>query len=602
MIHSPSKLKAKSAPKISLPKERKPATSSNRYTLAGVFVLLLALIIIIRLAMLMIFDHEYYKKLALGSQEVSSELVAKRGEIFMQDTRTGEKYPLAINRDYFTLFADTRQIKDDESASSTTKLLAELFAYNDEKKQKVYTQLSKRTDPYEPIENKVDETTMNQLKEKNIPGLHFTRKPYRFYPEMELAASVVGFVGKNDKGLDTGRYGVEGYFQKELSGQSGFVEGAKTAGGRLIALSGLKLQESQNGANITLTIDRTLQFEACKKLREGLVEYQASSASLIIMDPLTGAIRAMCSIPDFNPNEYTKVDSAEVFNNTSIFTSYEPGSIFKPIAMAAALNEGLINPHTPFHDPGVRADICKTPIRNAEFKVYNDTDMSGVLEDSINTGMIWIAEHLGTKKFREYVEQFGFGVKTGIEMDTESSGTIESLSKNKKQQSIDCYTATGSFGQGLTVTPLQMVAAYAAIANGGHLMKPYIVDTLEYSDGKVQKTKPQEIRQVLNTKTAALLSGMLVNVVELGHAKAAHTAEYYIGGKTGTAQIPGPGGYTDETIHSFVGFAPVGDPKFVMIVKYEKPQRKYAESTAVPVFKQISDFILNYYQVKPNRN
>src|SRR3989338_2786374 len=319
------------------------------------------------------------------------------------------------------------------------------------------------------------------------------------------------------------------------------------------------------------------------------------------MDPYTGAVRAMCSFPDFDPNNYGAVQNIRSYNNSTIFTPYEPGSIFKAIAMAAALNEGLVEPQSPFFDPGVRADLCKTPIRNAENKSYNDTNMTGILTDSINTGMIYIVEKLGTSRFMDYVEKFGFGVKSGIELDTETPGNIESLTKNKKSNKIDCYTATGSFGQCLTVTPLQMVAAYAAIANGGLLMSPYIVDEITQADGKVIKTKAKEVHRVLSERAASLLSGMLVNVVENGHAKAAKSKEYYVAGKTGTAQIPGPGGYTADTIHSFVGFAPVDHPKYVMIVKYEKPERKYAESTAVPVFSDISDFLLQYYEVMPGR-
>lgn len=599
VIYSPSRLHQRAEPAKKVPLKRAPM-GERRFTYASLIILLLASLITFRLAQLMIVDHSSYKKLALNTQEVSSKLLPKRGEIFLQDTRSGEKYPLAVNRDYFLLFADTREIGSYDTASSVLKTLSDTFSYDDKKREKVAEQLNKRTDPYEPIEDKVEESVMNALKDKKLPGIHFVRKPFRYYPENNLAANVVGFVRKSDSGQPKGSYGIEGFFEKELSGEAGYVLGAESAGGRLIALSGLDLQDSKDGANITLTVDRTLQFEACKRLLAGMKEYQATSAGLIIMDPKTGAIRAMCSFPDFNPNEYNKVSSAEDYNNSTIFTSYEPGSIFKTITMAAALNEGLISPTTPFYDTGSREGLCSKPIRNAENKIYKDTNMTGVLEDSINIGMIHIAEQLGTKRFREYVEQFGFGVKEGIELDTESSGTIDSLSKNKKQ-SIDCYTATASFGQGLTVTPLQMVSAYAAIANGGKLMKPYIVDTIEYSNGKREKTKPQEVRQVLTSKAASLLSGMLVNVVENGHAQQARSETHYIGGKTGTAQIPGPGGYTEDTIHSFVGFGPVGDPKYVMIVKYEKPQRKYAESTAVPVYSDISKFILDYYQVPPNR-
>ncbi len=571
-----------------------------RFRIAVGVIIVLCLIMLARLGMLMVVDHDMYKERAFGIQEVSAELAPKRGEIFLQDTRNQKKYPLAVNRDYFLLFADTREIGSYETASTVLKSLLEFFPYDDQKIQKVFSQLNKKGDPYEPLEDKIDEGLMLKIKEKNIPGIHFTRKALRYYPENTLASSVVGFLGKDNNGNPKGNYGIEGYFEKELSGESGFVEGSKSAGGGVITLPGLKLQESKNGANIILTIDRTLQFEACKRLADGMKEFEASSAALVILDPMSGAIRAMCSVPDFNPNEYNKVESASVYNNATIFTPYEPGSIFKPITMAAALNEKLLNPSTPFYDSGVREGVCSKPIRNAENKSYQDTTMLGVLENSINTGMIFIAEQLGTTRFREYVEQFGFGLKTGIELETEISGTIESLSKNKKQ-SIDCYSATASFGQGLTATPLQMVAAYGAIANGGHLMQPYIVDTIEYSDGKIIKTEPKEIRQVLESRSAQLLSGMLVNVVEKGHAIRARSDAHYIAGKTGTAQIPGPGGYTEDTIHSFVGFAPVSNPKYVMIVKYEKPQRKYAESTAVPVYGDISKFILDYYQVPPDR-
>ena len=601
MIHSPSK-RAPAAPaiKIAAPKLVKIAHPDARFRYAAVWVILIGLVLIGRLALLMIVQHESYKQLAFDSQEISSKIVPKRGEIFLQDTRNGEKFPLAINKDYYQMFADTRQIGSYEIASSVTKILGDLFVYDDEKKAKVFEQLSKRTDPYEPLEQKVDEILMIKIKEMKLDGIHFTPKPYRFYPEIELAAPIIGFVGKDEKGNDRGRYGIEGYWNKELSGESGFIEGSKSAGGGLIALSGLKIQDSKDGANIILTIDRTLEFEACKQLEAGMQEHKASSAALIIMDPMTGAIRAMCSYPGFNPNEYGKIDSTESYNNTAIFRSYEPGSIFKPIAMGAALNEGRVNPETHFFDKGFNDEVCARPIRNAENKSYNNTNMIGILEDSINTGMIFVAEQLGTKKFREYVERFGFGAKTGIELDTESAGVIESLDKNKKEK-IDCYTATGSFGQGLTVTPLQMVTAYAAIANGGHLMKPYIVDKREYADGRVEQTTPMVVREVLTKKSAELLAGMLVNVVENGHAKRTKSEQYYIGGKTGTAQIPGPGGYSEDTIHSFVGFGPVGDPKYVMIVKYEKPDKKYAESTAVPVFAKISKFMLDYYQATPNK-
>lgn len=592
--------------KRSLFSEKKHAHRNNYDRRIQLFFLALCglfLLVTGRLFSLMVINGDFYKKLAAGTQEFYAELLPKRGEVFTQDSRSGEKFPLALNKESYLLYADTRQIKSDDEAKVILDQLTSIFHYDGTRTSTIWASLNKRSDPYEPIEKKVEQDQMEKIKAMKLPGIAFIKIPTRFYPEGNLAGAVIGFVSNNDQNRPIGKYGIESYFQKELAGKEGEITGAAAHGGGWIPFDTrlFRSSDAEDGANITLTIDRTIEFNACTRLYQGMIEYNATSASLVIMDPYTGAVRAMCSFPDFDPNNYGAVQNIRSYNNSTIFTPYEPGSIFKAIAMAAALNEGLVEPQSPFFDPGVRADLCKTPIRNAENKSYNDTNMTGILTDSINTGMIYIVEKLGTSRFMDYVEKFGFGVKSGIELDTETPGNIESLTKNKKSNKIDCYTATGSFGQGLTVTPLQMVAAYAAIANGGLLMSPYIVDEITQADGKVIKTKAKEVHRVLSERAASLLSGMLVNVVENGHAKAAKSKEYYVAGKTGTAQIPGPGGYTADTIHSFVGFAPVDHPKYVMIVKYEKPERKYAESTAVPVFSDISDFLLQYYEVMPGR-
>lgn len=575
-------------------------SSDPRLHLSTLICLGIVLVIMIRLFVLMILQHGFYVALAAGSHEIYSQLFPQRGEIFGQDSRTGEEYPLAINKDMFLVYADTRLITDDETAEDVAEKLAEVFSYDDEKKLEVFMKLQKRDDPYEPIEQKVEESVVDRLKEMNLAGIGFVRKPHRFYPETNLAANVIGFVGKDEEGRDVGRYGIEGYWQKELGGDGGFFEGFRSAVGSWIPLAGKNFKEAEDGADILLTIDRTVQYKACERLRAARDEYGAQSASLIIMDPYTGAIRSMCSLPDFDPNIYNEVESIDIYNNTTIFTPYEPGSIFKPIGMAAVLEEELVTPESTFRDPGSRGGICSKPIKNSDDKVYEIETMSGILENSINTGMVYVAEKLGKKKFRSYVEDFGFGIKEGVELDSEVTGTIDSLSQNKGDE-IDCYAATASFGQGITATPLQMVTAFSAIANGGKLMKPYIVQEIRYSDGKKEKIQPKEIKRVIAGRTASLLSGMLVNVVDSGHAGLAGVDGYYVAGKTGTAQIAGPGGYTDETNHSFVGFAPVDAPAFVMIIKFEKPKRAYSATTAAPVFGDIAKFLLQYYQVAPER-
>jgi cell division protein FtsI/penicillin-binding protein 2 len=352
--------------------------------------------------------------------------------------------------------------------------------------------------------------------------------------------------------------------------------------------------------NLVLTIDRTLQFEACKILEEQRRFYQAETAALIIMDPNTGAIKTMCSSPILDLNKYNQVESGDAYNNQAVYTSYEPGSVFKPIIMSAALNEGVITPDTTFVDTGSVEVGCKKPIYNAELKSYGLQTMTGILENSINVGMVFVANKLGKEKFKDYVGAYGFGVKTGIELDTETDGTIDSLSISKNNN-IDCYTATASFGQGITATPLQLVNAFATIANGGKFMRPYIVEKKIYPNGKEEITKPREIKTILDKRTANLLSGMLVRVIDTGQASNAKVPGYYMAGKTGTAQIAEKGQYTAETNHTFIGFGPVDDPKFVMLVKFGKPKVNYSSSTAAPTFGKVAQFIMQYYHIPPSR-
>lgn len=572
----------------------------RRIRMAAFVFSFIGVVVIVRLVMIMLVQHGFYTALAAGSQEIYAQLFPKRGEVFLQDSRTKEEYPLAMNRDFFVLYVDTREFETDNDAEYVAEQLAAVLGYDDEEKLALYLKINKRDDPYEPVEQKIDEELKQVISEKSLKGVGFVRTAHRIYPEGTLAAQTIGFVGKDEDGKDVGRYGLEGYWQQELGGSGGFFAGAKSAGGGWIPLAGRNFRAAEDGADLLMTLDRTLQFVACDELQKSMEEYGAQSASLIIMDPRTGAIRAMCSLPAFDPNVYNKVESIEVFNNKSIFTPYEPGSIFKPIAMAAALEEELFTPDTYFYDSGSTDEVCDTPIKNAGGKIYEDQTMTGVLENSINTGMVEVAERLGKNRFRDYIESFGFGTKVGIALDSEVSGTIESLYRNKKDR-VDCYTATASFGQGLTVTPLQMVTAFGAIANGGELLRPYVVEEVRYANGKVDVTSPTVIRQVLGRRAASLVGGMMVSVIDSGQAGSAGVPGYYIAGKTGTAQIAEAGGYSEETNHSFIGYGPVDDPRFVMIVKFEKPERKYSASTAAPTFGKVAKFVLDYYQVAPGR-
>lgn len=570
---------------------------NNQIRVVSVIVLLMALVIVARLFVLQVVERNYYSALALNNHEIYKQLFPRRGNIFFQDTRDKkQEYPAAVNREYYLLYAVPRDIPADQVVS-TTNFLASVLNFSPEEKESLQAKLSKSTDPYEPIAKKISDDVKNKIDSAHLVGINTTGQDFRYYPEGSLAANVLGFTGQSDGGGLSGHYGIEGFWDKILAGKSGFLSGEKGAlGGSLISLAGRTLKNAEDGSDLVLTIDRNLQYKSCEYLRAGYEKYQAKSAALILMDPKTGAILAMCSLPDFDPNNYSDVSDVSVYNNTAVFTAYEPGSVFKSIMMAAGLDLGLVSPFSAYVDTGERI-INGHKIHNALNKKYGLATMTNVLESSINTGMIWVEEKIGQSRFKDYTEKFGFGKKTGIGLDTEAAGDISSLSK-----SAQIYDAVGSFGQGFTATPVQLVTAYAALANGGVMPKPYIVDEVRHPNGQIERTQPQT-EVVISPNTDKLITGMLISVIEHGHSQTEKLPGYFIAGKTGTAQIASRGEYAaDDTNHTFIGFFPATNPKLVLLVKYESPQANWAESTAAPVFKEVAKFSLDYYGIPGDKN
>jgi cell division protein FtsI (penicillin-binding protein 3)/stage V sporulation protein D (sporulation-specific penicillin-binding protein) len=489
--------------------------------------------------------------------------------------------------------AEYKQIKKEDEIEVRKKSIIESYV----------AKLGKKNDPYEPIKNKVDDATLEQLKQANLKGIEYFMQKYRFYPEENNGSQILGFVGFDGEDK-IGKYGLEGFFNEELSGKFGSIKAERSASGKLIIINDREYNQPVNGSDIVLTINRSIQYFACKKLDEAALRHGANGGTVIMMDPKTGAIIAMCSWPNYDPNNYNDVKDLNLFNNPSIFSNYEPGSTFKVITMSAGLDLGKVKPETTYMDKGsIMIEGWPKPIKNSDFATYGGhgiTTMTQVLESSLNTGAIYVIQKVGSDNFKQYVKNYGFGEKTGIELETESEGDISSITA-KKVRPIEF--ATASFGQGITATPLQMVSSYSAIANGGLLMKPYLVSEIYKPDGTKQITQPKQLRRVISERAALLLTGMMVNVVENGHSKKAKVNGYYVGGKTGTSQIAEKSGYSEtRTIHSFIGFAPSADPKFVMLVKLDEPKdAPFAESTCAPLFSEIADFALNYYQVPKER-
>jgi len=451
-------------------------------------------------------------------------------------------------------------------------------------------------------------TVMWQPKNKGekypitINGLGQTSREYRYYPEKNIGANILGFVSlaNDDDLIGQGKYGLEEAFDDILAGRAGSVKGDLSAN-RAVILGGRDYQAQTNGSDLILTIDRSIQTFACTKLLETVAKHQADGGSVVVIDPKTGAVLAMCSAPDFDPNNYQAVKDLRQFNNQSTFEAYEPGSIFKAVTMAIGIDQGKVTPQTTYNDTG-SVMIGRNKINNSDFKGRGVVNMIRVLQDSLNTGAVFVMRQIGLENFRAGIKKFGFGEKTGIELPAESAGSISNLYQKFGQ---DINAATASFGQGINVTTLQMAMAFGALANDGKLMRPYLVQEIVNPDGTRITTEPQQVGQAISPEAARTVGGMLVNVVEGGHGKKAGVEGYYVAGKTGTAQVPrkdGRGYIAGVNIGSFAGYAPVDDPAFVMVVRIDYPRGVvWAESSAAPLFGEIANFILKYKQIPAER-
>lgn len=579
---------------------KKPTGSEEDARIAvfryGIFAF--AGIIILKLAYISLLQHGFYAALASGQHELFQELIPERGSIYIQDLKDETTVPVATNQKLAFVYADPRLVEDPDD---TAEAIGEIFGYTEEEIEALEERLDKPEDPYEPIEQEVEDKVLQKILELELPGITYYLEESRLYPEAEISGHILGFLGTNEDGTLSGKYGIEGYFEEELAGTRGYLVSERDIAGRLIAVADRQLEPATDGQDVVLTIDRTIQYMACTALEDAVARHQADGGSVVIIEPNTGKILAMCGAPNFDSNIYNQVESISVFNNPVIFNAYEPGSIFKPLTIAAAIDAGAITPNTLYTDLGTEmVDGWHKPIGNAEGKVYGEVNMTQVLEDSINTGMIFTMRQMGMETFTDYVKAFGFGEYTGIELATEVPGTVASLDIG-----AEIYAATASFGQGITVTPLQIAMAYAALANGGVLKAPQIIDEIHHDDGTIEVRNTRDIAQVIDEKTARTIGAMLVSVIEHGHGSRAGVEGYYIGGKTGTAQVArqdGIGYAEDNTIGSFAGFGPVEDPRFAMVVRIDNPKDVvWAEATAAPLFGEIAEFLLQYFEVPPVR-
>jgi len=537
--------------------------------------------IIGRLFYLQILNYKFYKALAQGQQNLLVEVQGKRGEIFLKN---GENLlPLATNKTSQFCYLEPREIENKEEAAEK---LAEILSLRN--KEEILEKVKEKT-LFIKIKSKLSEEEVEGLKKLNLKGVYLGQENLRYYPQESFLSQVIGFVG----GKGNGQYGIEGFYDSFLKMNSQFLEGKRGLGGGLIFLNLKNLLENQEEKNLILTIDYNIQFKAEKLLAEEKEKLEFERGQIIVVDPKTGKILAMVNFPNFDPNTYFEEKDLKIFQNPTIQEIFEPGSVFKPIVMAAGLNEEKITPQTTYQDPGV-IKIGGWPIYNYGEKIYQgNITMTEVLEKSINTGAVFAESQVGHDTFLKYIEKFGFFEKTGIDLQEEVFSENLELKKGR-----DINFATAAFGQGIAITPIQLVRAFSAIANGGKLVKPYLVENLT--------PKENSENFIISRKTSSQLVTMMVSVVEKGFAKRAKVPGYYIAGKTGTAQIPWSAlgiekkGYSEKTIQTFVGFAPAFDPKFLILIKLDKPKTKTAEYSAVPIFHDLAEYIIHYYQIPPD--
>lgn len=554
-----------------------------RYRAILFFFVIFFAAVVVRLFYWQVVRAEELADIGRAQYGTQIKLTPLRGEI-----RTSDGFAIAANKISYLLYANPKDMKEKEKVS----MLLSPIINEDIASISALLSLDKF---WVPLKNQVDEDTKEKIEKLDLTGLGFEDRPLRYYPEASTAAQLLGFVGKDSEGENTGYFGLEGYYDRQLRGKTEYAIQIHDAFGRPILA---KLQDNTNdaqGRSINLHIDRAIQYLTDQELQQGVQKYGADGGTVIVMDPKTGGILALSAYPSFDPRDYADYDES-LYKDPVITDTYEPGSTFKPLIMSAAIEEGLIKPDT-------ICTICSGPVSIGGYKIrtwddnyFPNSTMTEVIQHSDNTGMVFVSEKLKLNGMLKYLDKFGFGQLTGIDLQGE---VAPELRAREDWHPID--VATASFGQGISVTPIELITAFTAIANGGKRMEPQVVASVETPDGEVIPIQPKVLDQPISPATAKIMTEIMVNAVDNGEAKWAKPKGYRIAGKTGTAQIPIEGVYDpNKTIASFIGFAPAEDPKFLMLVTYDKPTTSiYGAETAAPTFFDIAKKLLNYYGIAP---
>lgn len=528
-------------------------------------------------------QYQRFRDLASEEHRLKKEIVARRGDIL---DRNGN--PLAISVMYQSVYAYPPAVKDPSSVASTLSRLV------GDPPEAILSKLQSSSNAAVLIKRKLPADVSTKIANLDLPGVFLQSEPFRGYPEGSIAAQLLGFVGKDFKGLAS----LELSMDKELGGEPGLLDAERDTVGGEIAIGRRDLVPPTDGSDAILTIDRYIQRMVERELATAVKDYKGRGGFIIVMDPKTGGILAMASNPtyDLTAEEVYDPSHQELYKPTAVTDIYEPGSVMKIVTMSAGIEEKLITPDTAITDRGSIL-IDGVRIHNWDFQGPGRETMTQVLINSANVGAAYVSNLLGPDRFYRYVDAFGFGKPTGIDLPGEASGKYRTP-KDPAWTKSDL--ATNSFGQGIAVTAIQMISAVSTIANDGVLMKPMVVKAFRQGDS-VREMPPVQVRRVISSQTAKALTGMMVHVVEDNSLKLSVVPGYKIAGKTGTADLPTATGYTSgATYASQVGFAPVEDPKFALLVRIDDPEKKYGGQVASPVFKKIAEQLFAYMKIPPS--
>jgi cell division protein FtsI/penicillin-binding protein 2 len=545
------------------------------------------LVLLGRLTYWQVWRHDDMAKLAAAYHDDTITLPAVRGNIL---DRNGAL--LVTNTPVFSIFASPDQISARDRQDIATKLAPLLGVTPDA----IQVQLA-TTRKFVYLARHVPTSVAQQLDTLRLPGIGKVAETQRSYVDggvagTTLASNLLGFV--NDAGV--GNYGIEGYYNKILAGQDGFEATVRDLANQPIVLSDRQRRDPIDGASLQLSLDGTIQVVAERALADGVQKYQAESGSLIIMEPNTGRIVAWADVPSYNANQFGTTPTAQ-FIDPIVSNLYEPGSVMKVVTLGGALDDHAITPDTRFNETGV-AVVGGVAIRNWDNRAHGNVTMTQVLENSLNVGAIKAQQLEGAGPFYQYLQKFGIGSPTGIDVAAEAAAPLRDLAKWKPVE-----LATASFGQGVDATAIQMLAAVNVVATGGNLVWPHVVDQVIDANGTRHPVQPRVIRQVISPKAAQQMQQMMVGVVEHGSGFAARIDGFknQIAGKTGTASIPENGSYAkDQTIGSFVGFVPADHPQFIMMVITRQPKVLFEGAyVSAPIWKTVASALITQWQIAP---